>query len=366
MMIAVARRFRRDGVVPPRDLVFAFVADEEAGGALGAQWLVEQPAGPVRGLHRGGRRGRRLLADGQRAAALPDRGGREGPGLDAAAGARRARARVVPARRQRRHQGRRGRRAAGQPPVPAGRARHRARSSWTGSARSPGWRCPRDDVEGGMRKLGPLARIVGATVRDTVNPTMLKAGYKANVIPSTAEAVVDCRVLPGREEAFLREVDELLGPGRHPRVGHAPAGGGDAVRGGAGRRDGRRAGGARPGRAHRAVHALGRHRRQVVRTAGHALLRLRAAAAAAGPGLRVAVPRHRRAGAGGRADSSARGCSTSSCGTAERRATSQSACFLAEAIALREPDLCEDLDREFGQHSRAAPRRSTTLRTPPG
>ena len=41
IMIAVARKFRRDGVVPPRDLVFAFVADEEAGGALGAQWLVE-------------------------------------------------------------------------------------------------------------------------------------------------------------------------------------------------------------------------------------------------------------------------------------------------------------------------------------
>ena len=41
---------------------------------------------------------------------------------------------------------------------------------------------------------------------------MLKAGYKANVIPSNAEAVVDCRVLPGRQEAFLREVDELLGP----------------------------------------------------------------------------------------------------------------------------------------------------------
>src|SRR6476646_9405192 len=41
MMIAVARQFRRDGVVPPRDLVFAFLADEEAGGALGAQWLVE-------------------------------------------------------------------------------------------------------------------------------------------------------------------------------------------------------------------------------------------------------------------------------------------------------------------------------------
>jgi acetylornithine deacetylase/succinyl-diaminopimelate desuccinylase-like protein len=44
------------------------------------------------------------------------------------------------------------------------------------------------------------------------NPTMLQAGYKANVIPSSAEAVVDCRVLPGREEAFLAEVDALLGP----------------------------------------------------------------------------------------------------------------------------------------------------------
>ena len=54
--------------------------------------------------------------------------------------------------------------------------------------------------------------IIGATLRDTANPTMLKAGYKANVIPATAEAVVDCRVLPGRQAAFEREVDELIGP----------------------------------------------------------------------------------------------------------------------------------------------------------
>jgi acetylornithine deacetylase/succinyl-diaminopimelate desuccinylase-like protein len=75
-----------------------------------------------------------------------------------------------------------------------------------------------------MRKLGPLGRLAGATVRDTINPTMLKAGYKANVIPSTAEAVVDCRFLPGREEAFLREVDELLGPDvTREWVTHLPA-----------------------------------------------------------------------------------------------------------------------------------------------
>jgi acetylornithine deacetylase/succinyl-diaminopimelate desuccinylase-like protein len=71
---------------------------------------------------------------------------------------------------------------------------------------------PAEDPEGALGKLGSLSRIVGATVRDTANPTMLSAGYKANVIPSTAEAVIDCRVLPGRQAAFEREVDELLGP----------------------------------------------------------------------------------------------------------------------------------------------------------
>jgi acetylornithine deacetylase/succinyl-diaminopimelate desuccinylase-like protein len=68
------------------------------------------------------------------------------------------------------------------------------------------------DLDGTIAKLGGIARIVGATLRDTANPTMLKAGYKANVIPATAEAMVDCRVLPGRKEAFEREVDELIGP----------------------------------------------------------------------------------------------------------------------------------------------------------
>ena len=41
MMIAVARHFKRSGIVPPRDLVFAFVADEEAGGKYGCKWLVD-------------------------------------------------------------------------------------------------------------------------------------------------------------------------------------------------------------------------------------------------------------------------------------------------------------------------------------
>ena len=67
------------------------------------------------------------------------------------------------------------------------------------------------DLETALFKLGSLARILGATLRDTANPTMLKAGYKANVIPQKAEAVVDCRVLPGRQKAFEAEIDELIG-----------------------------------------------------------------------------------------------------------------------------------------------------------
>src|SRR4051794_15169708 len=41
MTIAVARDFKRSGYVPPRDLIFAIMSDEEAGGSWGAQWLVD-------------------------------------------------------------------------------------------------------------------------------------------------------------------------------------------------------------------------------------------------------------------------------------------------------------------------------------
>ena len=59
--------------------------------------------------------------------------------------------------------------------------------------------------------LGPAAKFVGATLRNTTNPTQLTAGYKANVIPGSAEATVDGRFLPGHEEEFLTTVRELAG-----------------------------------------------------------------------------------------------------------------------------------------------------------
>jgi acetylornithine deacetylase/succinyl-diaminopimelate desuccinylase-like protein len=63
-----------------------------------------------------------------------------------------------------------------------------------------------------IAKLGPIRRVIGATLRNTVNPSVLSAGYKVNVVPQSASAELDGRFLPGYEEEFLAELDSLLGP----------------------------------------------------------------------------------------------------------------------------------------------------------
>lgn len=64
-----------------------------------------------------------------------------------------------------------------------------------------------------MSQLGSLGRLIGGLLRDTANVTMLDAGAKVNQVPGFAEAAVDGRFLPGRQEQFLSELDSLLGPG---------------------------------------------------------------------------------------------------------------------------------------------------------
>ncbi|MGV0992441.1 MAG: M20/M25/M40 family metallo-hydrolase [Mycobacterium sp.] len=218
MMLAVARHFKRSGIVPPRDLVFAFVADEEAGGQYGAHWLVEhrpdlfdgvtEAIGEVGGFsitvprRDGGDRRLYLIETAEKGLLwmrLTARG-RAGHGSfvhddNAVTTIAEAVAKLG------RHQF---------PLIMTDAVAQflsavSAETGYTFDTDSP-------DLEGAIAKLGPIARIIGATLRDTANPTMLKAGYKANVIPATAEAVIDCRVLPGRQAAFEREVDEIIGP----------------------------------------------------------------------------------------------------------------------------------------------------------
>jgi acetylornithine deacetylase/succinyl-diaminopimelate desuccinylase-like protein len=60
-------------------------------------------------------------------------------------------------------------------------------------------------------KLGGMSKMIGATTQHTANPTGLKAGYKVNVIPQTANSELDGRFLPGREDEFFEQLDRLLG-----------------------------------------------------------------------------------------------------------------------------------------------------------
>ena len=60
-------------------------------------------------------------------------------------------------------------------------------------------------------EVGPMGKMIGATLCNTTNPTMLEAGYKANVIPQSASAVVDGRTLPGFEKELLDTVKSLVG-----------------------------------------------------------------------------------------------------------------------------------------------------------
>ncbi len=211
MTVALARQYKREGVVPPRDLIFAFMSDEEAGGSLGAQWLVDHHpdlfSDATEAISEVG--GFSVTIDGDRRAylvAAAEKGvawanlratGRAGHGSMISEDNAVARVAAAVTRL----------------------AEHEWPLTLTPTLRSfldqaselTGLTFPEDDLEGSIAKLGPIARIVNATVRNTANPTMLRAGYKANVIPSTAHATVDCRVLPGSEEHFRQQVAEIVG-----------------------------------------------------------------------------------------------------------------------------------------------------------
>lgn len=219
MLLALARQYKREGTVPPRDLLFAFVADEEAGGALGAQWLVENRPDLFEGVTEA------VGEVGGFSLSVTDRNGDPRrlylvETAEKGMGWIRLTARATAGHGSFLHEDNAVTRLAA---AVARVGAHTfplvltdavseflaAASDETGLDLDPNG----PDVSGQLAKLGTISRIIGATLRDTANPTMLDAGYKANVIPQTAHAVLDCRVLPGRQAAFERELDELLGPG---------------------------------------------------------------------------------------------------------------------------------------------------------
>jgi acetylornithine deacetylase/succinyl-diaminopimelate desuccinylase-like protein len=219
MILAVLRDLARSGRRPPRDVVFAFFADEEAGGLKGARWLVENRpelfAGATEAVSEVG--GFSLELAGRRHYLLQtaEKGilwlrlvahGRAGHGSQvnddnavtrlaaavARIGAHRWPLEITPA----------------------------VRLLLDGVTRATGTPFDPDDPQPLLAELGGVAKFVGATLRNTSNPTQLTAGYKHNVIPGTAEALVDCRFLPGREDELMHTVRELAGDGIDLEVVH--------------------------------------------------------------------------------------------------------------------------------------------------
>jgi acetylornithine deacetylase/succinyl-diaminopimelate desuccinylase-like protein len=213
MTLAVIRERMRQGRTPPRDLVLAFMADEEAGGVFGAHWLVDnkrqlfdgctEAIGEVGGFSLTVNDDLRLylIETAQKGIAWMrlTATGKAGHGSmmsddNAVTALCEAVARL------------------GRHEFPI-HVTTTVRAFLDGVGEAFEIELDANDMEGTLAKLGPLARIVGATLRNTANPTMLDAGYKHNVIPQYAHANVDGRFLPGFEEEFERELDTVLGPG---------------------------------------------------------------------------------------------------------------------------------------------------------
>ncbi|WP_028187815.1 M20/M25/M40 family metallo-hydrolase [Salinispora pacifica] len=212
MTLAVVRHWQRSGIRPPRDVVLAFTADEEAGSEYGAHFLVEQHpdlfAGCTEGIGEVGgfsytvNENQRLylIETAQKGIdwlRLHARG-RPGHGSmvhddNAVTALAAAVARV------------------GQHRFPVV-VTDTVRAFLLEVSEALGIELDPDDPETAIGKLGPIANLIGATIRNTANPTRLAAGYKDNVIPGRASATIDCRSLPGQSELLEQQLRGLVGP----------------------------------------------------------------------------------------------------------------------------------------------------------
>ncbi|MGM1061957.1 M20/M25/M40 family metallo-hydrolase [Saccharothrix sp. Mg75] len=211
MVLSVVGTWAREGRRPRRDVVLAFVADEEDTGACGAHWLVEHHAEHFAGC----------------AAAISESGGfshrtfdkRVYPIGTAERGTSHLR---LTATGRAGHGSRRnddnavlklinalGRIAAIEHPV---RLTPSVLAFIEQVGAALGVPVDLDDVDGTIARFGPAARLVENTVRNSTTPTVLDAGYKVNVIPGSASAEIDVRTLPGTVDELLAAVDAALGP----------------------------------------------------------------------------------------------------------------------------------------------------------
>ncbi|UAL70014.1 M20/M25/M40 family metallo-hydrolase [Streptomyces angustmyceticus] len=212
MTLAVVRDRLRTGRKPPRDIVLAFLADEEAGGTYGARYLVDHHPHLFEGVTEAisevggfsftvneqvrlylietaqkGMHWMKLTVDGNAGHGSMIHKDNAITELSEAVG------------RLGRHEF----------PV---RVTKTLRSFLDQLGDALGTELDPEDMDATLAKLGGIAKLIGASLKNTANPTQLGAGYKVNVIPGQATAHVDGRFLPGHEEEFLADLDRILGP----------------------------------------------------------------------------------------------------------------------------------------------------------
>jgi acetylornithine deacetylase/succinyl-diaminopimelate desuccinylase-like protein len=212
MTLAVVRDRLRSGRKPPRDIVLAFLADEEAGGTYGARHLVDnhpdlfegvtEAIGEVGGFSftidenlrfylietaEKGMHWMRLTVDGTAGHGSMTNKDNAITELSEAVA------------RLGRHEF----------PV---RLTKSVRGFLDELSDALGTELDPEDMETTLAKLNGISKMIGTTLRNTAQPTMLGAGYKVNVIPGQATAHVDGRFLPGFEQEFLTDLDRILGP----------------------------------------------------------------------------------------------------------------------------------------------------------
>ncbi len=211
MILAVVRAWARNGVQPRRDIVVLFLPDEEAGSVHGSHWLadnrpdlftgVSEAVGEVGGFSVTVRDDLRLY-----------------PIQTAEKGIRwlRLRARDRAGHGSMIHHDN-AVTALCEAVAAVGRYEWPVRRTKTVDkflaelSEAYGVDLTSGELDDVLRSLGSLGFLVGATMQNTANPTMLQAGYKHNVIPGEAVASIDGRVLPGYEDELEETVRRLVG-----------------------------------------------------------------------------------------------------------------------------------------------------------
>ena len=213
VMLSVALRWLTTGDRPRHDVVFAWVADEESGGDLGAGYLTrtrpELFAGCVTAIGEVGGfgiplgRGTTLypIMTGERSQArvrLTARGASGHGSVSSAGNPILTLARAIT--------------ALGEHPFPITPTQS-IRPFLQGISRL--WKMNLDalDLDEALQRIGPLRALVEPALRASASPTMLRAGTAVNVAPQSAAAEFDCRVLPGQIDQFGTTLARIVGDG---------------------------------------------------------------------------------------------------------------------------------------------------------